>query len=125
MKIQEFAKKLGLTESAIRYYEKIGLIPEKSIRRSPNGYREFSDLALENVEEILRLKSAGLDLDQIRSITVDGDYDCESLRQDIEEKIKLAELLILDQQRRISTLRSLLEKCHMECDMVAHTPCCK
>ena len=39
MKINNFAKRLGLPTSKIRYYENIGLI--KGDRQEKNNYRDF------------------------------------------------------------------------------------
>lgn len=124
LKIKEIAKKTGISESAIRFYEKIGLISERYIRRLPNGYREFSEDSLDALKEIIRLKAAGLDLDQIRSIVVDRDYVCESLRDDLEAKINLAISIIAEQQKKIETLKALKEECDLNCGIKDQTPCC-
>jgi len=41
MKIQQFAQLTGLPTKTIRYYETIGIL--SSPRRTPNGYREYSE----------------------------------------------------------------------------------
>ncbi|MDR2253995.1 MAG: MerR family DNA-binding transcriptional regulator, partial [Bifidobacteriaceae bacterium] len=39
--IQQAARSCGLTESALRYYEQVGVIPP--VRRNPlNGYRVYT-----------------------------------------------------------------------------------
>lgn len=124
MKIQEIAKKAGISESAIRFYEKNGLLSDQHIQRLPNGYREFTESALNELHEIIRLKNVGLDLDQIRNIVVEREYDCESLREDIAAKINSAELIIAEQQRKIEILKALKNKCDSNCDIQDHTPCC-
>lgn len=48
MKISEFAKKTGIKESTLRYYEKQGFL---QVQRH-NGIREFSDKDLEFAEFI-------------------------------------------------------------------------
>ncbi len=49
MKIKDFAKTTGLSDSAVRYYERIGVLP--AVGRLKNGYREFDD----DVRSILKL----------------------------------------------------------------------
>ncbi len=124
MKIQEIAKKAGISESAIRFYEKNGILSDRHIKRLPNGYREFSESALDELNGILRLKKVGLDLDQIRNIIIDRDYDCETLREDIVVKIKLAEEIISEQLLKIQILNALKSKCELNCNTQDQAPCC-
>lgn len=62
MKISEFAKKTGIKESTLRYYEKQGFL---QVQRH-NGIREFSEKDLEFAEFIKRLKAMGMPLSQIK-----------------------------------------------------------
>lgn len=125
LKIQEFAQTMGLSASAVRFYEKAGLLPADQVVRNANGYREFSEQARSTLGEILRLKSLGLDLDQIRSIVVDDDYDCRTLRESLAEKIQESESVIETHRRRIESLRGLQRKCVEACDADDPTPCCR
>jgi len=63
MKIKEFAGKLGLTESAVRYYEKVGVLPP--IGRSTSGHREFDDADLLWMGFVHRLKVTGMPIEKI------------------------------------------------------------
>ncbi len=62
MKISEFARKTGIKESTLRYYEKQGFL---QIQRR-NGIREFSDKDLEFAAFIKRLKAMGMPLLRIK-----------------------------------------------------------
>ncbi len=64
MKISEIAKRLGLPESRIRYYEKRGLI---KIDRDTSGHRDFSQKDLAWLEFILRLKNTGMPIKEIET----------------------------------------------------------
>lgn len=41
MTIAEAAKRYGLTADTLRYYERVGLLPD--VRRTPGGIRDYSE----------------------------------------------------------------------------------
>jgi DNA-binding transcriptional MerR regulator len=58
------ARRLGVSERALRYYQQIGLIVPAS--RTPGGLRRYSESDLARVERIVELKTLlGLNLDEI------------------------------------------------------------
>lgn len=63
MTIGEMARKTGLTESALRYYEKKGLI---CVPRDKGGRRDYDERDAEWVGFICRLKETGMLLRDIR-----------------------------------------------------------
>ena len=72
MKIGELARRSGLSQSRIRFYESIGLL--KMVDRRPNGYRIYPPDALVVLELIATAQKAGFSLDEIRTL-VPGDLD--------------------------------------------------
>lgn len=58
MKISEVSEKYGLTQDALRYYERIGLIPP--VKRSSNGIREYDDYSCGWIEFIHCMRKAGI-----------------------------------------------------------------
>lgn len=57
MRIGELSQRTGVSVRALRYYEDQGLlVPE----RRPNGYRDYSEAAVERVAQITTLFAAGL-----------------------------------------------------------------
>ena len=66
MKIGEIASRAGVGTKTIRYYEEIGLIPEPE--RTPNGYRDYDELAVERLRFIRDAQATGLSLTEIASI---------------------------------------------------------
>lgn len=66
MRIGQLAERLGINTKTIRYYERIGLLPEPE--RRPSGYRVYSDEDLERVAFIRRAQEFGLRLDEISEI---------------------------------------------------------
>ena len=64
MKISELAEQTGLTTSAIRFYERSGLLP--SPERGSNGYRSYAEIDVQRVYVIRIAQSLGFPLDGIR-----------------------------------------------------------
>ncbi|WP_046233039.1 MerR family transcriptional regulator [Paenibacillus algorifonticola] len=63
--IKQVSQKIGLTEDAIRYYEKIGLLPP--IKRKDNGHRLFDLEDIEVMELITCLKKTGMPLEEMKA----------------------------------------------------------
>jgi DNA-binding transcriptional MerR regulator len=61
--ISKLARAVGTSADALRYYERIGLLPEPE--RSPSGYRLYGGDAVERVRFIKRAQRLGLRLDDI------------------------------------------------------------
>lgn len=66
MKIGELAERVGMAASAIRYYEQQGLLP-KAVR-GVNGYRVYSESALERLHLIQIGQNLGFSLQAIRGV---------------------------------------------------------
>lgn len=66
MKIGELAKRSGLAQSRIRFYESIGLL--QAVERRPNGYRAYPPDALLVLDLIAIAQKAGFSLDEIRTL---------------------------------------------------------
>ncbi len=61
MTIEEVSKKYNLTQDTIRYYEKIGLIPE--VPRTKSGIRDFDETSCRWIEFIKCMRSAGMSIE--------------------------------------------------------------
>ncbi len=66
MNIGELAKRTGLTNSRIRFYESAGLL--KTVDRRPNGYRTYPPEAVMVLELITTAQAAGFSLEEIRTL---------------------------------------------------------
>lgn len=61
--IREVSRQYGITQDALRYYERIGMIPPVS--RTAGGMRDYRDEDLAWVELALCMRSAGLSVEAI------------------------------------------------------------
>lgn len=111
-KIKEFSELLNIKTDTIRYYEKIGLT--NSPDRSLNGYRKYSKQDLHIYKFILRCKSFGFTLKEIRPLLryIDtGKGKSKSLKPLLDKKLieitkKQKELRVLKKQ-----IETILESC--------------
>ncbi|MFF5975623.1 MerR family transcriptional regulator [Streptomyces sp. NPDC012769] len=65
MRIGELARRSGVTERSLRYYEQQGLLRSD---RTPGGHREYGDWAVDRVIRIQSLYAAGLNSKKIARI---------------------------------------------------------
>ena len=63
MTISEVAKKFGLTADTLRYYERVGLLP--NVRRTSGGIRDYSEEDCRWVEYIKCMRSAGVSVETL------------------------------------------------------------
>lgn len=63
MTIAEVAKKFGLTPDTLRYYERIGLLP--NVHRSTGGIRDYSEEDCRWVEYIKCMRAAGISVEAL------------------------------------------------------------
>jgi MerR family copper efflux transcriptional regulator len=70
MKINELAKRTGLTAPTIRFYEKEGLLDTRYVRRGENNYRDYCEEAVEHLLIIKEVQAAGFTLAEFKELEV-------------------------------------------------------
>lgn len=101
MQIGELARATSTKVETIRFYEKIGLLPEPS--RTSGNYRDYGKPHLARLSFVRRARDLGFTLDQIRELLAlsdDRDQSCSAV--DIVARAHLAQI-----DQKISDLRSL------------------
>ena len=63
MTIRQVCSRYGLTPETLRYYEKVGVIPE--VRRTASGIRDYDDVAIGWVENAVCMRGAGVPVESI------------------------------------------------------------
>ena len=108
MTIGEIAKRSGLRASAIRYYERLGLLPKPA---RTGGQRRYDGRILARLAVLKRAKNCGFTLDEVRQLF--NDRGRASDRWERVAKTKIVELDAL--MERIRGMRELIERrCHCE-----------
>ena len=107
MIISKFSEAAGISASALRYYEKKGLL---RVNRDPAGRRDYSEDDIEWVKFLQRLKDTGMLLRDIRHYS-DLRYQGDST---VEERMALLvrhrESVLEEQKKWEGYLRNLDEK---------------
>lgn len=109
MLIGELAARGGVTTKTLRFYEKIGVLPEPA--RTPAGYRQYGEDSLDRLSFIRAAQAAGLTLAEIRTVIAirdGGSAPCTHVVELLDAKAEvlsrqLAELRIL--ARELDRLR--------------------
>ena len=101
MKIGEVASRSGVTVDTVRFYERVGVLPEPA--RRPSGYREYEPSIIERIRLTRELQAIGFSLDEVVNALAAhdaGDATCESERwrlAAVQERVdaRIAELQAL------------------------------
>ena len=101
MRIGELARACSCPAETIRYYEKIGLLPE-AVRRA-NGYRCYEDTHRKWLQFILRSKELGFSQDEVRRLT-DLAHQKQPACADVHE---LLEEHVNDVRKRVRALKRM------------------
>jgi DNA-binding transcriptional MerR regulator len=119
MQVGELAKRLDLNTQTIRYYERIGILPEP--KRTAAGYRLYGEEDERRLLFIKNARNAGLALGEIKKVLAfceRGEPPCDYVREVVSHKAqeverKIAELTKfkreLDALHKRATKRSALE----------------
>ncbi|CAG5091917.1 Demethylmenaquinone methyltransferase [Thermobacillus xylanilyticus] len=83
MKIKEAAERLGISQRAIRFYEKQGLLSPS--RQQHNGYREFGEEDIWRLQTIVALREAGMPIADIRTALAEIDAKDEGRLMELLE----------------------------------------
>lgn len=122
MKIGEVAKETGLSVKAIRFYEKIGLIPA-SERSFGSGYRLYTEQDARRLRLIQRFKLLGLKLSEIKeivaSLKLKGEgCDCDGIKPHLRRTVDQQLEEIGRKINELSHLRLELKKIQERSDKV-------
>lgn len=111
MRIGELGERAQVPPKTLRYYEQIGLLPMPP--RTPGGYRDYDDTAVDRLSFIKAAQSIGLTLGEIREILAfrdRGEIPCGHVVALIEARARDLSRHILALQRMRADLRRLAEE---------------
>lgn len=106
------AKRTGVNLETVRYYEKIGLMPEPL--RSAGRHRIYGPKDLRRLLFIKRCRDLGFTLQETRELLelVDGgDYTCAEIRDRTSSHLSDVDAKIRDLSKMRGTLRKMVAKC--------------
>lgn len=98
------SRKTGVNHETIRYYERIGLLPEPP--RSPAGYRRYDDRAVRRLRFIRRGRELGFGIEAIRNLLQLADQP----ERPCHEADQLAREQLNDVEARIADLEAMRDE---------------
>ena len=101
--IKQFAEKIGVTVSTLRYYDKEGLLP--FVDKKENGTRVFKEKDFEGLAIITCMKKSGLTIKDIKKymdLCTEGDNTLKERMEIFLERKKIV-------QKQIEELNNIME----------------
>lgn len=112
MRIGEVAKETGISVEAIRYYERLGLIPEAG--RNASGYRQFEPEVVRRLHFVQRAQDLGFTLEEIRELLelhTERGGSAAIVRERAEAKLASIEGKIADLEGMRDALHTIVSAC--------------
>lgn len=106
------AREFGLNPRTLRYYEAVHLLPPPT--RSGGGYRIYDEEMVRRLGFIIKAKSLGLTLKEIRQIVMLGGSDripCDSVQEILREHVRRID----HQVAQLGTLKTDLQTALARC----------
>lgn len=111
----ELARRTGCNIETIRYYEKIGMMPDPP--RTPAGYRVYGTSHVSRLKFILRARELGFSIKETRGLLdlVDGgDQTCGEVKERTERHLADVRAKIADLRRIEKALSATAARCSGE-----------
>ncbi|MCI2266518.1 MerR family transcriptional regulator [Sediminivirga luteola] len=106
MRISEVTARTGVPATTLRYYEDLGLITSQ---RGPNGYRDYDQTVIDQLEFIATAKKLDLDLEEIRWLSqVTSTGTCTAVRENLRPVLADRLAHVEENIQRLTRMRTLL-----------------
>lgn len=110
MRISEVSEKFDLTPDTLRYYERIGLIPD--VKRNGSGNRDYTDQDCKWVEFVKCMRDAGLSIEvlvEYLDLFQQGDSSIEDRKKLLIEQRDLLDKRLEEIQKTVDRLNHKIE----------------
>lgn len=110
MKIAEVSKKYGLSTDTLRYYERIGLLPD--VTRTASGIRDYSEQDCARVQFVKCMRGANVSIEALieyMNLFEQGDGTVEARKALLEEQRDLVQARIAEMQAGLDRLNYKIE----------------
>ena len=108
----ELAQRTGCNLETVRYYEKVGLLPEPP--RTAGGYRSYDTSHERRLRFVLRARELGFSLDEIRELlrlVDERDQPCAEARAVAAAHLEDVQAKIADLKRMERVLKDVVAQC--------------
>ena len=112
-RISQVALRAGVTPDAIRYYERLGVLPRPP--RTAGGLRAYGDDVLPRVRFIQQAQALGLTLKDVKELVANegraGQQRCRRVRDLLKTRLADVDARVREMQTFRRTLRNHLNEC--------------
>lgn len=105
--MKEILEQCDITEDAVRYYEKIGLLPP--VKRKPNGHRIYSAADKETLLSIKCFKKTGMTLDEIKLFLLVQNIGDHTMSPEVARQLREYQSKIEQQQLQLQQAWDMIE----------------
>lgn len=119
MTIKEAADRTGITIDNLRYYERIGLIPE--VPRTSSGIRDYDEMSLNWIDFAMRFKRGGMSLESIREyiqLALQGDATKPARKEILLEAKEELEKKMAEIQESLDVINYKLDTYEQKCEPI-------
>lgn len=112
MTVGKLVKMAGINMETVRYYERIGLMPQP--KRKESGYRMYSETDLKRLLFIKRAKELGFvlrEISELLELRIESTGTCGDVKHLAEHKLQDVEKKIQDLQKIRMVLKKLVVQC--------------
>jgi len=121
MTIKEAAQRTGISIDNLRYYERIGLIPE--VPRTESGIRNYDEMSISWIEFAMRFKKAGVPLEAIREyiqLALQGLSTKEARLEILLEAKAELEKKMHDMQKTLDVVNYKIDTYEQKCEPITN-----
>lgn len=115
----------GLTPDAIRYYERLGLVPKPA--RTEGGFRVYPPNTVARLRFVKQAQKLGLELREIRELLAPANgrrrEQCRHVRDVLARHLADIEARLRELEEFRQTLQSALQQCDRALDTKETIPC--
>ena len=123
MNVSELARQVGIAPSAVRFYERRGILPPAA--RQENGYREYTDDDLCRLRVVVSLRRLGLELPESgRLADLCQSGQCDRMARDLlplvsaqRAAIEATRAELDDLDERLARLEDTLQSADVQSDL--------
>ena len=110
MKIGQLAEQTGVPVESIRFYQRLGLVPQPP--RARGSVRRYGEEALDRLRFIKRAQALGFSLSEVKLLLgLSAGEHCAETREVAQEKAQLVERKIADLRAMQGALQKLIRAC--------------
>ena len=105
MTIKEVSEKYNISQDTLRYYERIGLLP--NVTRTPSGIRDYSEQDCARVQFVKCMRAANVSIEALieyMALFEQGDSTIEARKAILEEQRDLVRERIAEMQAGLDRL---------------------